>query len=448
MLLLLGTANLIQSRSMLYTLFAEQQESHGVSIAAVLSSQSVNLILAHNFYDLHELARDTQKSNNDVRYVFITDPNGTILAHSFATGFPTDLLTLQHPQASKSPQITAISTEEGVMRDIALPVMEGRLGAVHVGLSDAGLQAVLDQTTRRLLFDTAAAVLVGIILAMLLAARITQPIRELSKLAGAITAGDFTGRARIQTQDEIGKLATAFNSMVDYLHNLMDELTRKEEARTHLLQKVIVAQEEERKRLARELHDETGQNLTSLMVGLKLLETKCPVEARCGLEDMRQSIRRTLEDIHRLAVELRPSILDDMGLIAAMEKYVADYRQNYKIDLDLHVTWSGDDRLAHEVELTAYRIMQEALTNAAKYSSAQNVSVLVTRSKTDLEVIIEDDGVGFDVAALMDDNVLGNKLGLYGMRERAQLVGGTLTIESSLNLGTTIYVRIPLAGEG
>jgi signal transduction histidine kinase len=236
--------------------------------------------------------------------------------------------------------------------------------------------------------------------------------------------------------------------MTDYLQNSILELKQKEEARTHLLQKVIVVQEEERKRIARELHDETGQTLASLMMGLKCLTATCP-EANhgCRLDEMRLAVKNTIEAVHRMAVDLRPSILDDMGLIAAVEKYIADFKTNYKIDADLHIQWSANKRLSHEIEVTVYRIVQEALTNIAKYAEAENVCVIITGDKNGLDIIIEDDGIGFEAEAIFQENAAGNQLGLFGMKERAMLVGGVLTIESTIGRGTTVFLRIPLGGK-
>lgn len=443
---LLGTAIITQTRMIMNNLFTEQQAKRGISIANMLSARAANLILIHNYYDLHELVKDTQASNDDVKYAFVVSNDGELLAHSFPGGFPVDLLTANVPNLPAKYNIAELATEEGTIRDIAVPIFDGRLGVVHVGLGDASLRAILSDTTRQLLLDTLLAILIGLVLTIYLTTRITRPIRELSRVTGAITAGDFTQRAYVKSNDEMGKLASAFNSMADYLHSLMTELKQKEEARTHLLQKVIVAQEEERKRIARELHDETGQTLTSLMMGLKSLADNCPSAGQeCRVEDMRAVVKETLGEIHRLAVELRPSILDDMGLIPALEKYAADFRAAHGLDVDLHVSWGLDARVPHEVEVTVYRIVQEALNNIAKYAKAENVSVIITRDSKGLEAIVEDDGKGFNVDEIMKDTG-SNKLGLHGMRERASLVGGTFAIESSEGHGTTIYVRIPLAG--
>ena len=445
-LILLGTVNIIQTRIVMNKLFAEQQEKRGISITNMLASRAANLILVQNYYDLHELVKDTTVNNDDVRYAFVVSNGGELLAHSFGGGFPKELLTANIPDNFAKYHIAELSTEEGVVWDIAVPVFDGRLGIAHVGMSDASLRTILQGTTRQLLLETFAVVVLGIAFMLFYAKQLTKPIRELVRVTSAITQGDFTQRARIDTKDEFGQLSTTFNRMTDYLDELLTELHNKEEARTHLLQKVIVAQEEERKRIARELHDETGQTLTSLMMGLKYLADSCPGNSQfCQLEDMRMVVKRTLDEIHRLSVELRPSILDDMGLVAALEKYVGDYRDNLQIDVDLHVSWQRSERLSHEIEVTVYRIVQEALTNAAKYSEAQNMSVLVTCTQQELTVIIEDAGVGFVVGEIAKETAIGNKLGLYGMYERATSAGGALTIESTPGIGTTIYLRIPFS---
>lgn len=444
-LVLLGTINIFQTRTMMNSLFYDLQQKRGVSIAHMLASRASSLILVHNYYDLHELMKDTVTSNEDVRYAFVVGNEGELLAHSFESGFPKELLIANRPNNLEKFHAVELSTEEGRIQDIAVPLFEGRLGVAHVGMSDASLNAILQTTTRQLIYETVAAVFIGIALSFFYAGKLTKPIRELVRVTTAITSGDFTQKVLINSSDEFGKLAKNFNSMTDYLYELLTELKNKEEARTHLLQKVIIAQEDERKRVARELHDETGQTLTSLMIGLKYLAENCPGSSeRCQLEDMRLSVKRTLGEIHRLSIELRPSILDDMGLVAALEKYIDEYNENYQVDVDIHVTWDIDKRLAHEIEITVYRIIQEALTNIAKYAQAKNVSVIITCNERGLEAIVEDDGIGFIVEDLYKDNRAVDKLGLYGMHERASLVGGSLTIESTINIGTTVYLRIPI----
>ncbi len=203
------------------------------------------------------------------------------------------------------------------------------------------------------------------------------------------------------------------------------------------MQRVVDAQELERKRLARELHDETGQALTSILLGLKELEGIVGSGAREQVANVRELVVSTLQDVRRLAVELRPAALDDFGLEPALQRLVDIHRQARDVEVDLEVRL-GESRLPADVETTMYRIVQEALTNIAKHAQATRVSVLVTRKEGAAVVVVEDDGVGFDASGPTDG------LGLSGMRERVALVGGRFRVETSPGSGTTIAVEVPL----
>jgi signal transduction histidine kinase len=205
------------------------------------------------------------------------------------------------------------------------------------------------------------------------------------------------------------------------------------------LARVVAAQELERRRLARELHDETGQALTSILLGLRSLEdTLQDDESRTAASGLRELVVTTLQDVRRLAVELRPSALDDFGLVPALERLTATFAEQTGIDIDF-APMLGDERLPPDVETALYRIVQESLTNVVKHARAQRVSLVVQRRPRAVSVVIEDDGGGFDPSALDDQG-----LGLVGMRERLALVGGRLAIESSEGHGTTIAVEVPL----
>jgi signal transduction histidine kinase len=205
------------------------------------------------------------------------------------------------------------------------------------------------------------------------------------------------------------------------------------------LRRVVAAQELERRRLARELHDETGQALTSILLGLKPLEEALEDEvARGAVAELRGLVVSTLQDVRRLAVELRPKALDDFGLVAALERLTQSFQEQTGIEVDLAATL-GDERLPAEVETALYRIAQEALTNVVKHARARRVSLVLQRRRGSVSVVIEDDGAGFDPASLDDEG-----LGLLGMRERVALVDGRLEIESSHGVGTTLVFEVPL----
>jgi signal transduction histidine kinase len=203
------------------------------------------------------------------------------------------------------------------------------------------------------------------------------------------------------------------------------------------LRRLVEGQELERRRLARELHDETGQALTSVLLGLKAVESAEDVSA--AVADLRRLVVATLQDVRRLAVELRPKALDDFGLVPAVERLTETFTASTGIPVELE-SRLGDERLPPEVETTLYRVVQESLTNIAKHAGARKVSVLLVRRGSSAAAVIEDDGHGFEAA----DEERGG-IGLAGMRERVALLDGRVTVEAERGAGTTIAAEVPLA---
>jgi signal transduction histidine kinase len=249
---------------------------------------------------------------------------------------------------------------------------------------------------------------------------------------GVIVAQDKQ-QADPRFTDEDLRIAEAFAERAAVAIDLSERVARD------ALRRVVAGQELERQRLARELHDETGQALTSILLGLKGIE-EAPDndEARQSVLALRELVVSTLQDVRRLAVELRPKALDDFGLVPALERLSETFAE--QADVEVHVqAVLGDTRLPGEIETALYRIVQEALTNVIKHADAKTVSVVLTRQGDRVAVVIEDDGRGFDPGAQP-----GEGLGLLGMRERIALVDGRLTIESGAGQGTTIAVEVPL----
>ena len=204
------------------------------------------------------------------------------------------------------------------------------------------------------------------------------------------------------------------------------------------LRRVVEAQELERRRLARELHDQTGQELTSVLLGLKAVEeAKSDAERAEALAAVREQVVETLHDVRRLAVELRPKALDDFGLVAALERLRDTFSEQtgMRVDLEANV----GDRLPSDVETALYRIVQEALTNIVKHAQASAVSIVLARSGRAITAVIEDDGRGFTPR-----RPAATGSGLLGMGERLALLGGKLKIESSPGAGATIVAEVPL----
>jgi signal transduction histidine kinase len=204
------------------------------------------------------------------------------------------------------------------------------------------------------------------------------------------------------------------------------------------LRRVVEGQELERRRLARELHDETGQALTSILLGLKSVETaRGEDEVQAAVAELRELVAGTLEDVRRLAVELRPKALDDFGLEPALERLAQGFAEQTGIAVDVEARL--DERLPGELETVLYRIVQEALTNVVKHAQAERVSIVVRRRGDRVAAVIEDDGRGFTPG-----EARAGGLGLLGMRERLALVDGTIVIESRPGAGTTLVAEVPL----
>jgi len=218
----------------------------------------------------------------------------------------------------------------------------------------------------------------------------------------------------------------------------------KQEEATHrlLLERTIFAQEEERRRIARELHDEAGQLLTALLVGLRSLEdARKLADAKVQGQRLREIAAKAIDEVGRLARGLHPTVLDDLGLGAALSRYATEYAKTHDISVDFVAHENDTSDLPPGVQIALYRILQEALTNVARHSGAKTVGIRFTRLDTAVEVTVIDDGCGFDAKAVA---VASHRLGIQSMRERAAIVGGTVSFISQ-SKGTRILVQIPVA---
>jgi len=236
--------------------------------------------------------------------------------------------------------------------------------------------------------------------------------------------------------------ARLYEQTSETLAQRVRELASANQQLQRLTSLVISAQEEERRRISRELHDETAQALTSVLVRMRLLARQAPSDAlREGLLEVLALTSETLDGVRRMAVDLRPRTLDDLGLVPALESYAREFGERWTITV--HVRVQGESgRLPRDRELIVYRVVQEALANVAKHAGATRAEVDLRAERGHLVVTVRDDGRGFNVAETLDAHERG--LGLFGMHERAQLAGGYLDLRSAPGAGATVTLVLPL----
>lgn len=300
---------------------------------------------------------------------------------------------------------------------------------------------------------------------------VRRPLEVLDAHAAALAAGRLADPIPPLGSDEVGRLGQSLERMRQALGDSLAKLERardsleervaertaelgvanrelaaREAQHVQLLRKIITAQEDERRRIARELHDETSQVLAALMMRIdRALGDVKDDATRVSLGEVRGMATRALDDVHGLVLDLRPSVLDDLGLFSAI-RWMAD-RHFKPLGITFRCEVDVDRRLPPEVETTLFRVAQEAITNIAKHSQASSVLVQIEERGGELVFEVEDDGKGFDVAAASRPEKKRVSFGLMGMQERVELLGGTLKIESSPGEGTRLVLFVPLGRE-
>lgn len=252
---------------------------------------------------------------------------------------------------------------------------------------------------------------------------------------------------RARQLESLVELRTAkLSESNEQLRSEMAERRQLEAAREALRGKLLHAQEEERRRIARELHDQLGQNLTALNFGLKSLLDADPRsdKLRTRVQPLQELARQTAQDLHRVALELRPTALDDLGLVKAIRNLAETWSIHCGINIDFEAGQYEPAGISSEIETTVYRIIQEALNNVAKHSGANHVGLVLRRAADHVQTIIEDDGRGFDVARACSAANANGGLGLLGIHERLGVIGGSLNVESAPARGATLIVRVPI----
>jgi PAS domain S-box-containing protein len=256
--------------------------------------------------------------------------------------------------------------------------------------------------------------------------------------------------SRIWTSENV-RAVTDDTGVLLYYEGIVEDITKRKQVeaeRVELLRRLVTAQEDEQRRISRELHDQMGQSLAAVLLGLKSLKDSVQGEpARESVQRLQDITNRIADEMHSLVRELRPTALDDLGLHTALSNYTDEWSQRSNVAIDFHSNGFLNQRLGSQVESTVYRIVQEALNNVMKHANAQNVSIILEKRGNRVLVIVEDDGVGFDAEALLKTPTKNRHFGLLGMQERVTLVGGSFNIESTPGVGSTVLVHIPTSSD-
>ena len=377
--------------------------THKAETLAQLTAFTIHPAIFFGDHGALEEALSGTRQDKDVAYVIVTDPAGQTLA-SF------------HPERANDATLYRVQTP---IRD-----QGHEIARLHIGMSLARLHRQIVQM--RVAIGVLSAIILGAGLAavFLISNVLTRPLREVAAGAEQIASGDLTHRVPAGRADEIGQLAASFNDMAA-------RLAERDAALRELSKRLLAIQEQERVRIAREVHDELGQALTAMKIDL---QRKPPAE-------IAHTIDHIVDLVRRIAADLRPSILDDLGVTAALEQQLRRLRESTGIETSLVV--DEEPQLDMLTSVTLYRIAQEALANVMRHANATSVEVALALRNGAAVLEISDNGQG-----ISREQIDGSRsLGLIGMRERAELLGGSVTIDGRPGEGTIVTVTLPLAKE-
>jgi signal transduction histidine kinase len=419
MALFLGIGMFWQIHHPYFQLETDEVEEHASFIAQVLAAEVAPMMRGTNTAELQRLldkiTRVVPGIGCTINTIKVLDGNEQVVAQSTNT-------SPANPKAR--------------VLERTAPLSGGLPGMISVALNDSHIDFEIGWHTRHIIATTAIIGFLGLAATWWLMRLVTHPISELVESVRAVKTGNYQVRAPVRAKDEVGELAAAFNDM-------LSALEQKDAVNHQLLRKLIAAGEEERKRVARELHDHTGQALTSLIASLAALKNG---EHTRELNELLALATQTLSEVHDLSRTLRPSVLDELGLVPAFQKLGESLVKRLGVSVDFSAIGLEDGvRLPGIIEVALYRIAQEALTNAMRHGQARSVEVLLHRKTTSVLTVIEDNGKGFDASDWRTLCLRGDHWGLLGIEERASLLGGSLRVESRPGAGTSLFVEIPLA---
>lgn len=382
-----------------------------------------------------EEALSGARNDNDVAYVVVVDGQGRMLSAFHRERATAGALARRVPGGALS--------RDRSLYEAMTPIRDGSrvLARLHVGISLARLNAQVAQIRIAIGAWSAFILTAGLFAVVLISNVLTRPLRHVAAGAGRIAAGQFGQRVPAARDDEIGQLAASFNEMATNVAERDASLRESREQLRQLSKRLLTVQEQERVRIAREVHDELGQALTAMKIDLQQIARRHPALGE-PLVPVAQTIDQIVDLIRRIASDLRPAILDDLGISAALEQQLRRLRESTGIKTSLAV--SDEPELDMLTGATFYRITREALANVVRHAEASRVEVSLGTRGGAAVLEIRDNGRG-----ITREEACGPRsLGLLGIRERAELLGGSMTIEGRSGEGTVLTVTLPMTKGG
>ncbi len=435
------------------SILEDNLDQKGQSTAESISSIISNNILLDDKFAISEQLIQSLEQDAEIRYIIVTSPSKEIISSTFSQGFPVGLPLIREPKNDgENIDKMIFGSDEGRLREILYPIDDGIIGSIRIGLTEKYMTEVLKERCLQMSLIILFICILASILATYYARHFLHPIRELSKAADEIGKGNYKiQKIPVTTKDEIGQFTNAFNDMTTKLRAkeqengyLLAALKRKEKKHLWLISQLFAVREDERRRISRELHDETNQSMVSILTYLRVLYDRLDNdEQRELLAQTRELTVHTLEGLRGIAVDLHPPILEDLGLVAAIQKYVDTIRRSYP-DLDIELRHTGEfSDIPTMISLVCYRILQESLTNIVRHAKATKAMITISRIASNIIILINDNGVGFNKSVVK--KVVSNRhLGLVSMRERIELLNGYFKIYSKENHGTRIIIVLPI----
>ena len=339
--LIVGTifiCGLLIGSLLLYTTSSEMErelDKSGVEIGQTMSAVISSDILLDDRFSMTERLMQIQSLNDQIRYIIVFHPNGQILASTFTNGIPKGLPLVREPKPGVAVDTVTFDSNEGYIREVLCPIDNGLVGYFRIGLSEKTMMQVMQRRFLEMIILIILICLASSWLATRYARSFLKPIQQMAAAVRQLGRGNYQVKVPEKTPDDVGRLARAFNTLSLRLSareqensRLLQALQEKEKMRMWLISQLFSAREDERRRISRELHDETSQSMVTMLAYLRIIMYKTSdadaKELLCGVRDL---MKDTLEGLRHLAVNLHPPLLDDLGLIVAMEKYLDTFRR-------------------------------------------------------------------------------------------------------------------------